>query len=638
MLSSDDDGDFDVFYDSLDSLSGQESVLAEEEFGFEWRYDEIWVNEPVSVKERRELFLQGMDLAYSSSKILSQEKTMRFNERIMECSGAVSNACIFPSDKVSEKTVFSGWNATSEAEVLLEGLKGRREDEVDASFQWKMDERVDATSTAPEHREREDEAQEEFWDFDKSKTSRNNWWKRFVNVGKGDEGKVRSKLSTGMNKTSRIKVRRNKKRWLEFGEVYVGQEIKAHKGLVWTMKFSPNGEYLASGGEDGVVRIWRVMSRDKSQPFIFLPNDIFQIEESPLQELFGHSSDILDLAWSNSDILLSSSMDKTVRTWKIGCDQCLCVFPHKDFVTCIQFNPVDENYFISGSIDGKVRIWGICEERVIDWADIRDVISAISYQQDGKGFVVGSVTGTCRFYAASGKYFKLEAQIHICGKKKASGNKITGIQFFQNNCQRIMITSEDSKIRIFDRTEIVQKYKGLPWSGSQMSGSFTSSGKHIISVGEDSRVYIWNFNDFESASSKKKKYQHSCEYFSFKGVTVAIPWCGMKEEDRNNISRRISETKGKLELGSEVRDTDRFSLGNWFFIDGTCRGSMTWPEEKLPTWGLPLAEDEYDHWKLYKKDSSHGKSKSDTRGLTIVAAGSDGTIKTFHNFSLPVRL
>jgi WD40 repeat protein len=53
-------------------------------------------------------------------------------------------------------------------------------------------------------------------------------------------------------------------------------------------------------------------------------------------------------------------------------------------VTCIQFNPVDENYFISGSIDGKVRIWGIREERVIDWADIRDVISAISYQQDGK--------------------------------------------------------------------------------------------------------------------------------------------------------------------------------------------------------------------------------------------------------------
>lgn len=53
-------------------------------------------------------------------------------------------------------------------------------------------------------------------------------------------------------------------------------------------------------------------------------------------------------------------------------------------VTCIQFNPVDERYFISGSIDGKVRIWGVSEKRVVDWVDVRDVISAICYQPDGQ--------------------------------------------------------------------------------------------------------------------------------------------------------------------------------------------------------------------------------------------------------------
>lgn len=53
-------------------------------------------------------------------------------------------------------------------------------------------------------------------------------------------------------------------------------------------------------------------------------------------------------------------------------------------VTCIQFNPVDDQYFISGSTDGKVRIWGIDENRVVDWADTRNIITAISYQTDGK--------------------------------------------------------------------------------------------------------------------------------------------------------------------------------------------------------------------------------------------------------------
>jgi hypothetical protein len=76
-----------------------------------------------------------------------------------------------------------------------------------------------------------------------------------------------------------------------------------------------------------------------------------------------------------------------------------------------------------------------------------------------QGFVVGSLSGTCRFYVASGIYlsvcsmqeekyrefkvisnlnfmvlgkqFQLEAKIRVNEKKKRSaGNKITGIQVF----------------------------------------------------------------------------------------------------------------------------------------------------------------------------------------------------------------
>lgn len=57
-------------------------------------------------------------------------------------------------------------------------------------------------------------------------------------------------------------------------------------------------------------------------------------------------------------------------------------------VTCVQFNPVDESHFISGSIDGKVRIWSIGSSQVVDWTDIREIITAVTYNPDGKvGFV-----------------------------------------------------------------------------------------------------------------------------------------------------------------------------------------------------------------------------------------------------------
>lgn len=327
MLNSD-DGDSDVFFDSVDCLPPpQESLLTpqqqQQEFGYE-----IWVNEPLSVKERKERFLRGMGLVDASSEVSSQEEILSCStsslslelERIRDSSGAVSNDCILPAEQVPEKLAASGREGTSET---------CSEDKADANFQGRV---CELSYSDQELRNREAEALEELQDTDMSKKKKKNWWKHFVNSMKRGGGKFRSKLNVGASKTRRINVRQNKKRWMEFSALYLGQEIRAHKGLIWTMKFSPNGQYLASGGEDGVIRVWRVMSLNASsicftardsaaskvkhdisssqkkpsnQSFIVLPNKIFTIEESPLQEFYGHSSDVMDLAWSSSDVSLT---------------------------------------------------------------------------------------------------------------------------------------------------------------------------------------------------------------------------------------------------------------------------------------------------------------------------------------------
>lgn len=53
-------------------------------------------------------------------------------------------------------------------------------------------------------------------------------------------------------------------------------------------------------------------------------------------------------------------------------------------MTCVQFNPVDDDYFVSGSIDGKVRIWAIPGCHVVDWTDLTDIVTAVCYRPDGK--------------------------------------------------------------------------------------------------------------------------------------------------------------------------------------------------------------------------------------------------------------
>lgn len=80
----------------------------------------------------------------------------------------------------------------------------------------------------------------------------------------------------------------------------------------------------------------------------------------------------------------------------------LILFCFVSTVTCIQFNPVDDGYFISGSLDSKVRLWSIETRQVVDWNDLYEMVTAVCFTPDGQGAFVGSNKGNCNFYNTSG--------------------------------------------------------------------------------------------------------------------------------------------------------------------------------------------------------------------------------------------
>ena len=153
-------------------------------------------------------------------------------------------------------------------------------------------------------------------------------------------------------------------------------------------RFSPDGHLLATGGQDCLLKIWvlksaqphfnefsRLTSNSQNDilttrfhefhqrilsemltPSINAKIGLKEIQgplfAKPFCELSGHQAPVLDLAWSKSLFLLSSSMDKTVRLWHLSRSECLCFFRHVDFVSAIAFHPRDDRYFVSASLDG----------------------------------------------------------------------------------------------------------------------------------------------------------------------------------------------------------------------------------------------------------------------------------------------
>ncbi|CAD6221667.1 unnamed protein product [Miscanthus lutarioriparius] len=242
---------------------------------------------------------------------------------------------------------------------------------------------------------------------------------------------------------ARVKVRQYGKSHKELSGLFMTQQIQAHNGSIWSIKFSPDGRYLASAGEDCIIHVWEVLEFERagkerevkengvcnplvamvcnessetmvasaapsgshwekklrskvlhsggsvSSDRLMVPEYVFALSEKPVITFAGHSEDVLDLSWSKSQesVLITSQATLYSNTLKAYADSqtpCTAFLFFFLLVTCIQFNPVDDRYFISGSLDEKVRIWSIPKREIVDWVDLHEMVTAACYTPDGK--------------------------------------------------------------------------------------------------------------------------------------------------------------------------------------------------------------------------------------------------------------
>ncbi|KAJ1266838.1 hypothetical protein BS78_07G009500 [Paspalum vaginatum] len=120
----------------------------------------------------------------------------------------------------------------------------------------------------------------------------------------------------------------------------------AHSFAVNVVRFSPSGEFLASGADAGGITLWRLQTVDSGEAW------------KTHKALLFHHKDVLDLQWSHdSAFLVSASVDNTCIVWdaiKGTVHQKL--EGHMHYVQGVAWDPLGQ-YIASLSSDRTCRIY-----------------------------------------------------------------------------------------------------------------------------------------------------------------------------------------------------------------------------------------------------------------------------------------
>mmetsp|Transcript_2109 Transcript_2109/g.5674 ORF Transcript_2109/g.5674 Transcript_2109/m.5674 type:complete len:732 (-) Transcript_2109:220-2415(-) len=250
-------------------------------------------------------------------------------------------------------------------------------------------------------------------------------------------------------------------------EVCEVRRLSGHSGGVWSVAFSGDGEWLATGSFDKTVKLWNRATGEC------------------VRTCTGHVSSVFSVAFSeDGKWVASASGDKTARVWDKETGRCTRTCAGHSSHVCAVAISADGEWLASGSYDKTVRLWNPATgELVRSCAGAFSTVLALAFSPDGALLASGSRDTSVRLWNPA-----VGAFVRAC---EGHSDWVWAVAFAKSG-KVLASGSEDKTMRLWDAASGACLRTFAGHSDTVYSVAFSPDGKWLASGSSDKTVRLWD--------------------------------------------------------------------------------------------------------------------------------------------------
>lgn len=304
---------------------------------------------------------------------------------------------------------------------------------------------------------------------------------------------------------------------------------QVHQGVVRCIAFNKDKSILASGGEDGTVKMFRISHLEEEKPHLEEERVDFDLQQTISQVrtiAFSEDGNILAIGYIDNE----SSKQQSNKSSREQSEHKILLLEfkeekwsyleildnsnndgHQHLIRSLAFcpNPKKPELLISGGDGRTVKLWDIytkeCKHTLSGYANR---IWSVAFSRDGKTFACGGEDNKIRIW-------NYDDRTHIPTQILPEHTDWVWSVAFSPKGDILASGTEDNKIFLWQLKE--QQSKEQKWEYiRELTGhnkrvrcvAFNPNGDKLASAGNDNQVFLWDISNVDNPKPSSNKISH----------------------------------------------------------------------------------------------------------------------------------